>query len=168
MAVRVRVLTVVFLDRLDSCCYASRMAKQRVAGAPAYNNLEGWMRDVTRLRESGGEAFDNFLDLFGALVDECEAVLDQDGGDDATDGDTLPMDGSGYPLRPTGDVGPGGPTPRSEARGTAASLLDRALDSLAGEERSQAQRELDFLRMHSMGAPRVAVAKENPNRGTRK
>lgn len=118
-----------------------------------HNNLEGWCRDVADIQRTGGEAYGRFLDLLGTLIDDCEDGVDETDGGCPAAGDTPAVDSRQPPLRETSDVGPSRPTAGSSDVGSPASVLDRALDGLAGPERVEAQRELDQLRMHSLGAP---------------
>jgi len=140
---------------------------------PKFHNLEGWMRDVKRAVAEGDEIAYNvaelILELDGLVDDEVGSSgggESEDDGGSASDGGTTEVAGdrrqlslpvSGKPRRPAAGSKPGG---------TPASALDRALDYLAGEERSEAVAELDLLRMHSMGAPRVAAVKPRA-RGTK-
>lgn len=153
-----RIHTSGLLDSLSRCCYASRMAKQKTSGPVRYHNLAGMMRDLRKALDNGDQEGYEFAEL----VAECDDLLGDDGGDSAeeddgnctTDGDTPEVDVSGAAVRAPFHARTGGPTPRSGDIGAPASILDRALDGLAGEERRQAQRELDQLRMHTMGASR--------------
>lgn len=139
-----------------------------------HNNLEGWVRDVLDIKRHGGEAYDRFLDVLGELIDDCEGSHD-DGGDTAEEddggdpiaGNTTEVASSDTSRR----VSPARQTQRpaqgSGAGSVAASVLDRALDHLAGQERSEAIAELDQLRRDAMGAPMRGIVKPKAYDGTR-
>lgn len=145
------------------------MAKQKNGALVRYHNLAGFMRDLRKALDNGDiEAYE-----LAELIIEVDGLVDEqatDGGgeddlpDDAVDGDTSTVDGGGAALRQEADARPSGHAERRLPRGTAASVLDRALDGLAGKERVEAQRELDLLRVHSVGAPRVAALPQSGDR----
>lgn len=150
----------------------SRMAKKSSSGPVRYHNMCGLIRDLRKALDNGDEEAYEFGELVLEALDLIEDGGSGDATDDgsgATDGDTPEVDSRQQSLRLPGEGPAGRPTEGSAARSAPASILDRALDGLAGQERVQAQRELDELRMHSMGAPGVMEPpKENPRRGTRK
>lgn len=134
-----------------------RMAK-KTSAVVRYHNLAGLMRDLRKALDNGDQEAYELAELTIECLDLVEDGEDIDGEDDvssATDGDTAAVDSRQQALRLSGDGAPRGPAPRLQARGIAASALDRALDGLAGAERDEAVAELDKLRMHSVGAPRV-------------
>jgi len=144
------------------------MAK-KTSGPVRYHNLAGLMRDLRKALDNGDQESYEFAEL----ISECDELLEtpdgggEDDGDDATDGDSSDVASNVIDVRTEVDARTGGPVARSQAGRVAASILDRALDGLAGAEREAAIRELDLLRMHSVGAPRVAECpKAVKRRGT--
>lgn len=140
------------------------MAKQKNSGPVRYHNLAGFMRDLRKALDNGDtEGYE-----LAELLIECDELIDSDGGgtpeeDDvsgASNGDTTDVESVDSARRVPAARPPQRPAEGSGPRSSAASCLDRALDYLAGEERSEAIAELDKLRMYSMGAPRVAGAKK--------
>lgn len=118
------------------------------------------MRDVKAAMLEGHErAYE-----LGELLIDVDGLIDDSGGseddgvDDTSDGDTPEVASGGRSPRMQEHAEPSRPVEGRMPRSTAASALDSALDLLAGEDRAKAIAELDLLRMHSMGAPRVANA----------
>lgn len=143
--------------------------------ASAYHNLMGWLRDCEALKKAeGGSAIrDRLAEVAEWILDDLVGEYEEtpepgDYDDDATDGDTLAVASNVADVRSSADGGASRPATRSDARGAPASVLDRALDLLPREERSEAIAELDLLRMHSVGSSVRRACKpvtENKNRG---
>lgn len=123
----------------------------------AYHNLDGWIRDVESAARSedaeGRQRWSRVVDFLEWALEEIEGPGDGDvpEGDDSTP--EAEVDGSQLELRSALLEGPGGPAEGLRSVSPPASLLDRALDGLAGEERARAIAELDSLRRDAVAAP---------------
>lgn len=136
----------------------------------AYHNLDGLIRDVESAYRSedadGQQRWTRWVDIVEWALETIEGPGDGDlpEGDDSTP--EAEMDSDQLSLRGTDDTRPRGPAPRVRSVSAAASLLDRALDGLAGDEREKAIAELDALRRDSLAVARpVKGQKRNVSRG---
>lgn len=127
--------------------------------ARAYHNLDGWIRDVESAARSedgeGQQRWTRFIDFVEWALDHLGRTGEFSEGDYALPEAALEGDERQLSL----DHVPrdSGHAPGVRSISTPASLLDRALDGLAGEERAQAVAELDELRSLAVAAA-AAVA----------
>lgn len=133
--------------------------------AKQFHNLAGWLRDLKAARESDSDLWAAFVDFLEQGLDEIEGpgdaedelLGDSDAADDVDSPHGIAREQSTRDAR--------GPDEGSPPRGAPASRLDAILDRLAGQERAQAQRELDELRSDALagalpGAKRRVAAPE--------
>lgn len=114
--------------------------------AKQFHNLAGWLRDIKAARDADSDLWAAFVDYLEQALDEIEGP---GGAEDELIGDSNAeddVDGALAEPRQQSLPGAGRPDAGSAARGAPASRLDAILDRLAGQERAQAQQELDALR----------------------
>lgn len=121
----------------------------------AYHNLDGLIRDVESARlatdAEGARRWTRWVDVVEWALDHLDGDGDDPQGDDSVSEDELEGDEPQLSLDHV-------PRDRGHAKGsrdlgTPASMLDRALDGLAGDERAQAVAELDALRRDAVAQP---------------
>lgn len=133
--------------------------------AKQFHNLAGWLRDIKAARGSDSDLWTAFVDCVEQALDELdgpggaedEYLGDSDAEDDVDSTHGIPREPSTRDARRPDEGSPPGGAP--------ASRLDAILDRLAGQERAQAQRELDELRRDAVagtlpGAKRLSAAPE--------